>query len=92
MELLEFSSLSGLDKFINKLKKFNMIIRTEPNHNSVSFLMINPAYAMRQIVIDLTTYNYFKEDLDELLTPLEKKYIELKGHSKTTNHMLPIES
>ena len=91
-ELLEFSSLSGLDKFINKLKKFNMLIRTEPNNKNVSFLMINPAYAMRQIEIDLTTYNYFKDDLDDLLTPLEKKYIELKGNIKQANHILSIDN
>jgi len=90
-ELLEFSTVSGLDKFINKLKKNNMIIRTEPNHKEVSFLMINPAYAMRGIKINSTIYNYFKEDLDELLTPLEKKYIQLKGESEN-NPMLEIEN
>lgn len=91
-ELLEFVSVSGLDKFISKLKKYNMVIRTEPNINRISFLMVNPAYAMRQMQIDLTTYNYFKEDLDELLTPLEKKYIELKGNSLNSNSILQVES
>ncbi len=90
--MLGFSTVSWLDKFIGKLKKFNMVVRTEPNKDNISFLMINPAYAMRQVEIDITTYNYFKKDLDELLTPLEKKYIELKGNLVSNNHILQIDN
>ena len=89
--LLEFESISGLDNFISKLKKYNMIIKTEPNYNNVSFIMINPAYAMRQMEIDLTTYNYFKSDLDELLSPLERKYINLKAN-KQKSYTLSIDN
>ena len=89
-ELLEFKTISGLDKFILRLKKHNMVVRTEPNNKNISFLMVNPVYAMRKIEIDLTVYNYFKEDLIEFLNPLEKKYIELKQGNSIKNGILPV--
>ena len=69
-----------------------MIIRTEPNCNNISFIIINPAYAMRQMEIDITTYNYFKSDLDELLSPLEIKYINLKANIKKNSHIISIDN
>ena len=73
------------------LKKYNMIIKTEKNKDGVSFVMVNPIYAMRQVKIDLTIYEYFKSDLKDIFTPLEIKYIELKGDSlKNKNNMIAI--
>ena len=40
---------------------------------------------MRQMKIDLTIYTYFKSDLEDMLSPLERKYIELKGNDLKSN-------
>lgn len=90
-EILEFKDVKSYDKFIATLKKFNMIIKTEKNSDGVSFMMLNPVYAMRQVKIDLTIYNYFKSDLYDLLSALERKYIELKGEQfKSSNSMIAV--
>ena len=75
---LGFDEPNSVDRFLRKLKKFNMIVKTEPNNDGVSFIIVNPLYAMRSVEIDHTTYIYFQKDLDEILSPLERKYIQLK--------------
>ena len=90
VEKIGFKSVGSLDNFTGRLKKVGMLIKTEPNKDNISFYMINPAYAMRKMEIDFTTYTYFKSDLDDLLTLLEKKYIELKGATNRSNNMLTV--
>lgn len=89
-EALEFNHIKSLDKFISNLKRHNMLIRTEKNSKNISFIIINPVYAMRNSTIDQTLYKYFKEDLDELLSPLEIKYIELKSNISNNSSMYTI--
>lgn len=76
---LEFNSIKSLDRFLQLLRKNNLIVQTDKTKSNISYIIVNPLYAMKHTEIDCLTYNFFKEDLDKVLTPLEKKYLELKG-------------
>lgn len=86
---LGFSSIRTYDNFISKLKKFGMLVKTEGKRNE-SFIIINPVYAMKNIQLNTTIYSYFKEDLDEILSPLQIKYLELVNQCDENSHTLKI--
>ncbi len=69
--------------FIKNLSKFNMIakIKKKLKEKDVNYLIINPSYANMNLYIDNTIYELFKEDLREVLSDLEIRYLELKKES-----------
>jgi hypothetical protein len=75
--------------FIKALMKFNMIakIKKEINNKPINYLIINPAYATMNILIDNTIFELFKEDIKELLSPLEIKYLEMKKQESANSMM-----
>lgn len=81
---LGFKHVVSYDNYMAKLKKNNVILKTEPNIDGDIFILINPAYIMKDIDIDYTIYSYFKKDLDEILTKSQILYIRLKKERRDT--------
>lgn len=82
MKLLEFKNIKSLDSYLSKLKKLNIIKKTQPDKDNISFFIINPIYATKHITIDSITFYYFKDEIKEHLSPLEYRYYELLYHYK----------
>lgn len=73
----------AFETFIKKLKSCNMLHKIDINGKQ--YITVNPAYANMNIKIDKTLYSYFKDDLDELLSKTEIKYLEfLTGEGGAT--------
>lgn len=87
LEKLEFNGSKNLDRFFLMLRKLKIIVKTEKDINEISHIIVNPIYAMKKIEINPTIYHYFKEDIDAILTPLERKFLELKGCSVNSNEL-----
>lgn len=87
---LDFNSERTYDNFISRLKGYGMLVKTDHKNTHDQFLIINPAYAMKGSQIDPTTYMYFKEDLDELLTPLQIKHLQLLTSGDYSNNMVKV--
>lgn len=75
--------------FIKSISSYNMIAKMKRNMKDkiLTYLVINPAYATMNIKIDNMIFGLFKEDLTELLSPLEIRYLEMDGE-ENDNPML----
>lgn len=80
---LDMKTERAFEIFIKALSSKNMVAKTKIKN--ISYLIINPAYASMNVQIDKTTYELFMEDLNELLSPLEIKYLEMStNYNKAT--------
>lgn len=75
---LDMKTDRAFEIFIKALSNKRMIAKTKIN--DINYLIVNPAYATMNIQIDKTTYDLFKDDLNELLSPLEIKYLEMSSN------------
>lgn len=66
---------SAFDTFLKKLESLHMIARGKIG--KYKYIIINPAYANMQYQITFDIYNLFKADLDDLLSPIEIKLLQL---------------
>lgn len=91
-EFLGMKSDRTFDTFIRKLKNYTMVAKIEKEFKGkiINYLIINPAYASANVRIDTTIYKLFKEDLDEILSELEIKYLEMLN-SENSNSMIAYE-
>lgn len=78
-EFLNMKTERAFEIFIKALSNKNMIAKTKIK--DTNYLIINPAYASMNVQIDKTTYELFKEDLDELLSAIEIKYLEMSTNN-----------
>jgi len=79
---LDFTNIRGLNSFLARLKKVSLIAHS--GHGKNKFIHINPTYAKRKIIIDITIYNLFEEDLREYLNEYEVRYFELVNQGACT--------
>jgi len=87
MTFMRINNESSLSKFINKLKKLN-IIAEDIRKKEYRTIHINPLFCDRNIKIYPELYKAFKEQLDGVLSDKEIRYLELlenelKGGSLT---------
>ena len=67
--------VSAFDIFLKKLEILNMITRGKIG--KYKYIIINPAYANMQFQITYDIYKLFKSDMDDLLSPIEIKLLQL---------------
>jgi len=85
---LGYKNIEYLNKYLRKMKKLNLI--DEKTFGGIKFLIINPAYAKKNMEIDHTIYKMFKNDLDSCLTEYQIKYLNMHDDNVEINSMIPI--
>ena len=73
---------SAFDTFLKKLEDLGMITRGKIG--KYKYIIINPVYANMQYQITYEIYNLFKSDMDELLSPIEIKLLQLAHEEDET--------
>jgi hypothetical protein len=72
---LKYKKLEYFNKYLRVLKKNKLL--DEMSFGGIKYLIINPAYAKKNMEIDSTVYKIFKEDLDECLTEEQIYYLNM---------------
>ena len=75
LEAMEVKTERAFEILIKKLCDLKLIAKGKLGNRK--YLVINPAYANMQFQISFEVYELFKEDLDELLDPIEIRMLEL---------------
>ena len=81
-------NIKSLKNYIRKLKKFKMLALIELG--GIEYIVINPAYAQRNMKLNYTVYTLFKEDLDDYLSCYQIKLLELDEDNFGINSINPI--
>jgi len=89
-EYLSFSTVDGFNKFIKKLTKHNLV--REDKFGGIKYLIVNPAYARKNMTIDGTIYKMFKEDLDKCLTKMQIDYLMMLDDSVEIDNMIAMDA
>lgn len=76
---LKFSKVEYFNKFLRRLKSENLL--DEQSYNGIKYIILNPAYARKNMAIDKTIYMIFKDDLKEFLTDEQKFYLEMRDEN-----------
>lgn len=79
---LELKNPRSLDTIIKKLCEYKLFAKGKMGNRN--YLIINPAYVNMQFQITYEVYLLFKEDLDEMLSPIEIKMLELSVVESTS--------
>ncbi len=87
-KFLGYKKVDYLNKYLGKLKKQSLI--DEQTFGGVRYLIINPAYARKNMEIDNTIYKMFKKDLDECLTEEQIYYLNMSDDNIEIDSMIPI--
>lgn len=87
-KFLGYKKVDYLNKYLGKLKKQSLI--DEQTFGGVRYLIINPAYARKNMEIDNTVYKMFKKDLDECLTEEQIYYLNMSDDNIEIDSMIPI--
>lgn len=76
-DLMNYLNVKGtaFNAFLKKLESYNMLVRGKIGR--YKYIVINPTYANMQHQITYEVYLLFKSDLDELLSPIEIKLLQL---------------
>lgn len=85
---LKYKNKIYLNRFLRRLKKINLI--REETYGGIKYLIINPAYAKKNMMIDSTLYRMFKKDLDDCLTEHQIYYLNLRDDSVDLDNLIPI--
>lgn len=86
LDKLELTSEISLKSCIAELKKYKMISELDNGKNK--FIVINPSYISTSVDINLTIYELFKDDLDEVLTEEAKTYFSILKNENTNNFLV----
>jgi hypothetical protein len=79
---LGLKSTRAFDMLIKKLGDFNLVARAKIGNRK--YIIINPAYLNMQFDISYEVYVLFKDDLDEILSPVEIRMLELSVIESTS--------
>jgi hypothetical protein len=86
---LGYKKLEYFNKYLRNLKKHKLL--DEQIFGGVKYLIINPAYAKKNMEIDSTVYKIFKGDLDECLTEEQIYYLNMYSDVVEIESMIPIQ-
>lgn len=75
MAALEMKTERAFEIFVKKLCECKLLAKGSIGKRK--YLVVNPAYANMQFQITYEVYMLFKEDLDEILSPIEVRMLEL---------------
>lgn len=75
MMVLELKSERAFEIFVKKLCECKLLAKGTLGKRK--YLVVNPAYANMQFQITYEVYTLFKDDLDEILSPIEVRMLEL---------------
>ncbi len=88
-EFLKYKSVKNLNEYLRKMKKIRLL--DEMSFGGIKYLIINPAYAKKNMQIDTTIYKIFKEDLDKCLTEEQIYYLSMNDANVDIDSMIPLE-
>ena len=89
MEYMRVKDESALSRVLRDLKKYNIIDYKREKGKKIIY--INPLFSNRNLKIHPELYRRFKDDIDEVLSDKEIKYLEMLTFSDSENGTIVIE-
>ena len=87
---LGFTAEKTLKNYIRKLIKNRMLAKTEMG--GIDYLIINPAYAQRNMRLNSTIYKLFKEDLEPMLDKFQIRLLELEEDDTDVESIVAVDT